>query len=175
MRVAVPVQGSHVAVRNTAGESLALLFNQCGLQQLPDNDDELLPDSDSNSRDGDCTSIAATSSPSLDCSSCGVSPLMKDALVTGFDGILVQMEALSKNRFVFALNCLVLKYLFAMSKRTYTCTTSTILKHLAAPCLLSQCAWEWQSVIVSFFSGVSASKATVGNPHHCSSLPTKMM
>ena len=84
------VQGSNVAVRSSAAEALGLLYAQCGLQQLPDNDDELLDDSDAD--------VAASAAGSLDCSSCGVSEDARTAMQIGFDGIITQIEALSKNR-----------------------------------------------------------------------------
>lgn len=90
------MQGTNVTVRASAAEALGLLYAQCGLQQLPHDDDELLDESDEVA-----SSVAvASAAGSLDCSSCGVSEDARTALQMGFDGIITQIEALSKNRCV---------------------------------------------------------------------------
>jgi hypothetical protein len=88
----VCVQSSNVAVRSSAAEAVGLLYAQCGLHQLPDDEDELIVDSDV---DGSMVSNAGT----LDCSNCAVSEEARASLQMGFDGIITQMEALAKNRF----------------------------------------------------------------------------
>jgi hypothetical protein len=83
------VQGSDVAVRNAAGIALGLLYQLCGLEVLPDNDDEVL---DGLSDDG------AASCASIDGSACAVSAEARSSLENGFEGIVTRMEALASNR-----------------------------------------------------------------------------
>lgn len=81
------VQGSHVAVRSAACEALGVLYSECGLEVLPDDDDELL------SGDGGSVSTA-----SLDGSACAVSEGARGALETGFHGVLARIDDLARNR-----------------------------------------------------------------------------
>lgn len=95
-------------MRSAAAEALGLLYAQCGLQQLPDNDDDLLDESDLDTS----SAAVASNAGSLDCSSCGVSEDARTSLQIGFDGIITQIEALSKNRFAFFRVVLgILRYL----------------------------------------------------------------
>lgn len=113
------VQGSNVAVRSSAAEALGLLYAQCGLHQLPDNDDDLVDESDL-----ETSSVAVGSNAgSLDCSSCGVSEDARTALQMGFDGIIAQIEALSKNRCCY----LVVGCCFPWHKCTVFCCSWGVL------------------------------------------------
>jgi hypothetical protein len=75
-----------VAVRAAAGEALGLIYSMCGLEILPDDDDELLEGG------------SATSTASVDGSACAVSSEARDALETGFHGVVARMEDLARNR-----------------------------------------------------------------------------
>lgn len=82
------MQGSQVAVRNAACEALGVLYTECGLDVLPDDDDELL------SGDG-----ASASTASLDGSACAVSEEARGALESGFHSVLARIDDLARNRF----------------------------------------------------------------------------
>eukprot|EP00892_Ulva_mutabilis_P012448 jgi/Ulvmu1/9576/UM054_0006.1 len=79
--------GTNVAVRAAACEALGVLYTECGLEVLPDDDDELL------SGDG-----ASASTASLDGSACAVSEEARAALETGFHAVLARIDDLARNR-----------------------------------------------------------------------------